>query len=169
MAMAARMPMIATTIISSMRVKPRWFPRVRCRLDQKRSIRSSLNVRRSISNCCQGLRLNGGASLHGGRENERRGARLRESDGDRRSCAGFDRNGRSVAGSADRRRDGLRCVVDKDEPIDDLVAVGLIVVVDPYVGGRTEVEIGQASLGRREKHQSAQQDREMDPLAATAT
>src|SRR5947199_10770665 len=26
MAMAARMPMIATTIISSMRVKPRWFP-----------------------------------------------------------------------------------------------------------------------------------------------
>src|SRR6266849_4066396 len=28
MAMAARMPMIATTIISSMRVKPRWFATV---------------------------------------------------------------------------------------------------------------------------------------------
>src|SRR2546425_9634289 len=29
MAIAARMPMIATTIISSMRVKPRWFPTMR--------------------------------------------------------------------------------------------------------------------------------------------
>jgi hypothetical protein len=26
MAMAARMPMIATTIINSIKVKPRWFP-----------------------------------------------------------------------------------------------------------------------------------------------
>src|SRR6266478_705653 len=169
MAMAARMPMIATTIISSIRVKPRWFPRVRWRLDQKRSIRSSVNIRRSISNCCQGLRLSGEASLHGGRENERRGARLRESDGNERSCAGFDRNEGGETGIADWRRDGLRRVVDKDEPIDDLVAVGFIVVLDPYVGGRIEVEIGQASLGRREKHQSAQQDREMDPLPATAT
>src|SRR2546422_11396365 len=44
MAIAARMPMIATTIISSMRVKPRWLPRFRCRLYQNRSIRFSFVV-----------------------------------------------------------------------------------------------------------------------------
>src|SRR6267143_1623978 len=169
MAMAARMPMIATTIISSMRVKPRWLRMFRWRLFQKRSIRSSLNVRSSIGIAAKGLRLNGGATLHVGRENERRGARLRESDRRERSCAGCDRNEGGVAGIADPRRDGFHRVVDKDEPVDDLVAVGLLVVLDPYVGGRIEVEIGQASLGRREKHQSAQQDREMDPLPATAT
>src|SRR5258705_10001783 len=141
MAMAARMPMIATTIISSMRVKPRWFPRVRRRLDQKRSIRSSLNVRSPISNCCQGLRLNGGASLHGGRENERRGARLRESDSSKRSSAGVDGNDGGVAGIADLRRNSFSRVVDENEPIEDFVAVGLLVVRDPYSAVRIEVEI----------------------------
>src|SRR6185503_7946389 len=152
MAMAARMPMIATTIISSMRVKPRWFPRVRWRLDQKRSIRSSLNVRRSIRICYQGLRLNGGASLDVGRENERRGARFRESDSDERSCAGFCRNRRGVAGIADRRHDETRRIVDKDESIDDLVALGLVVVLDPYSAVRIEVQVGEPALCEREKH-----------------
>jgi len=64
-----------------------------------------------------------------------------------------------MAGVADRWRDGFSRVVDKNKPVDDLVAVGLIVVLDPYVAGRIEVQIGQAALCEREKHQSAQEDR----------
>src|SRR6185369_2756740 len=126
MAMAARMPMIATTIISSMRVKPRWLRR----LCQKLSIRSSLNVFEPASQiCCQGLRLMAEGTLHLGRDSERRGARFGESDAYQRSCAGFDWNERGAADLADGRHDRLRRVLDKDESIDDLVAVGLLAVV----------------------------------------
>jgi len=101
-----------------------------------------------------------------GRENERRGAGLRKSDSDERSCAGFDRNKRGVAGIADRRHDAFRRVVDKDESIEDLVAIGLIVVLDPYSEVRIEVQIREPALGEREKHQGAQQDRKRYPLTA---
>jgi hypothetical protein len=57
-----------------------------------------------------------------------------------------------VAGIADRRHDEFRRVVDKDESIDDLVAVGLLVVLDPYSAVRMEVQIGEPALCEREKH-----------------
>src|SRR5215467_9734740 len=118
--------------------------------------------------CYQGLRLTGGASLDVGRDRERRGARFRESDSDERSCAGLDRNRRGVAGIADRRHDDFCRVVDKDESIDDLVAVGLLAVLDPDAVVRIEVQIGEPALYECEKHQSAQQDRrERYPLTAT--
>jgi hypothetical protein len=108
-------------------------------------------------------------TLHLGRDSERRGARFGESDGYQRSCAGFDGNERGAADLADSRDDRLRRVPDKDESIDDLFAIGLLAVVDPFAAGRIEVEIGQAALGGREKHQRAQQDCEMGPLAPMAT
>ena len=111
----------------------------------------------------------GGASLDVGRENERRGARLRESDGEERSCARVDRNGRGVRDIAAGRRDGFLRVVDEDESVEDLVAVGFVVVLDPEDAGRTEVQFGKAPLRGREEHQTAQQCRERHLLAATAT
>jgi hypothetical protein len=71
-----------------------------------------------------------------------------------------------VAGIADRWDDAFRRVVDKDESIDDLVAVGLLVVSDLYFAGRIEVQIGEPPLSGREKHEGAQQDRESYPLTA---
>src|SRR5690348_3709611 len=124
MAMAARMPMIATTIISSMRVKPRWLPRHGRRVFQKRSIRSSLDVTKFPSVCCESSALSG-ATLRVGRERERRGARLRESDDNQGRCERFSESDRGEAEIAGRRRDGLRRIVEEDEPIDDLIASGL--------------------------------------------
>jgi hypothetical protein len=57
-----------------------------------------------------------------------------------------------MAGIADRRHDECHRVVDKDESIDDLVAVGLLVVLDPYPAVRMEVQIGEPALCEREKH-----------------
>jgi hypothetical protein len=71
-----------------------------------------------------------------------------------------------MAGSADRRRNRFSRVVDENEPIEDFVAVGLLVVLDPYSAVRIEVQIGEPALGGREKHQGAQQDRERYPLTA---
>jgi hypothetical protein len=51
-----------------------------------------------------------------------------------------------VAGIADRRHDAFRRVVDKDQSIDDLVAFGLLVVLDPYSAVRIEVQIGEPAL-----------------------
>ena len=73
-----------------------------------------------------------------------------------------------MAGAADRRRDGVSRVVDKNKPVDDLVAVGLVVVLDPYDAGRVEVQFGQPALREREEQQTAQQNREMHPVE-TAT
>ena len=91
-------------------------------------------------------------TLHLGRDSERRRARFGETDGYQRSCAGFDGSERGAADLADRKHDRLRGVIDKDESIDDLVAVGLLAVVDPFAAGRIEVEIGQAPLGGCEEH-----------------
>src|SRR5882762_414626 len=87
MAMAARMPMIATTIISSMRVKPRWFAtesrffvhhhRMRAPCS---SIRVDVIVRCSCVGCSFDAMLrrkdNADTLVRGAHENERRyGAR----------------------------------------------------------------------------------------------
>jgi hypothetical protein len=101
-----------------------------------------------------------------GRESGRRSARLRESDGDERSRARFDRNERGVAGIADLRRNRFSRVVDENEPIEDFVAVGLLVVLDPHDAGRVEVQLGQPPLREHEVHQTAQQGRETHPVAA---
>src|SRR5881296_4280671 len=132
MAIAARMPMIATTIISSIRVKPRWLPRFRCRLYQNRSMRSSFVVR-VPPDCSHALPpLEGGALLGAGREGVRRSARLREADGGKSKRARFERNEGGVAGIASRRRLGFSRVVDKNEPVKNLIAVGLLVVLEPH-------------------------------------
>src|SRR2546426_4831575 len=113
MAMAARMPMIATTIISSIRVKPRWLPRFRCRLYQNRSMRSSL-LFEFLPDCSHALPpLEGGALLGAGRERVRRSAGLREADGGKSQRARLERNEGGVAGTACRRRLGFNRVVDK--------------------------------------------------------
>jgi hypothetical protein len=74
-----------------------------------------------------------------------------------------------MAGVADHRRSRFSGVVDKDEPVDDLVAVGLLVVLDPHDAGRVEVQFGQPALREREKHEGAQQDRLRHLLTAAAT
>jgi len=58
-----------------------------------------------------------------------------------RSSAGVDGNDGGVAGIADLRRNSFSRVVDENEPIEDFVAVGLLVVRDPYSAVRIEVEI----------------------------
>src|SRR5437660_12841862 len=128
MAMAARMPMIATTIISSMRVKPRWLRMFRWRLFQKRSIRSSLNVRSSLPRySCPKLPPCGGAPLNVGRDWVRRSATLREPDGDESYGARFERNIRGVTGIADRRRGGFSGVGEEVEQGEILSVVGSVV------------------------------------------
>ena len=73
-----------------------------------------------------------------------------------------------MAGIADLRRKRFNRVVDKNEPVDDLVAIGLLIVLDPYDAGRVEVQFGQPALREREEQQTAQQNREMHPVE-TAT
>jgi len=63
-----------------------------------------------------------------------------------------------MASIADRRDDRFLRVVDKNKPVDDLVAVGLVIVLDPHDAGRVEVQFGQPAFREREKHQSAQQE-----------
>src|SRR2546425_4791027 len=169
MAIAARMPMIATTIISSIRVKPRWLPRFRCRLYQNRSMRSSF-VFEFLPDCGHALPPleEGGGLLGSGREGVRRSAGLREANGGKIKKARFERNEGGVAGIASRRRLGFSRVVDKNEPVKDLIAVGLLVVLDPYDAGRVEVQFGQPALREREEYQTAEQNREMHPVE-TAT
>src|SRR6266508_2177801 len=153
MAMAARMPMIATTIISSIRVKPRWLPRFRCRLYQNRSMRSSFVFEfEFLPDCSHALPpLEGGALLSAGREGVRRSAGLREADGGKSKRARFERNEGGVAGIASRRRLGFSRVVDKNEPVKNLIAVGLLVVLDPCEADRVEVHFGQPVLREREE------------------
>src|SRR2546426_10498154 len=129
MAMAARMPMIATTIISSIRVKPRWLPRFRCRLYQNRSMRSSF-VFEFLPDCGHALPPleEGGALLGAGREGVRRSAGLREANGGKIKKARFERNEGGVAGKDSRRRLGVRRGGEKNEPGEDLTAVGVVVV-----------------------------------------
>jgi len=71
-----------------------------------------------------------------------------------------------VAGIADLRRNRFSRVFDENEPIEDFVAVGLLVVLDPHDAGRVEVQLGQPALRECEKYQTAQQGREKDPMAA---
>src|SRR2546425_12398136 len=99
MAMAARMPMIATTIISSIRVKPRWFPKFRCRLFQNRIIQFSLVVLGFLPDCSHVHPPRGaGAFLGGGRKRRRRSAGLREAERDESKGACFQRDEASGAG-----------------------------------------------------------------------
>src|SRR2546425_11485689 len=151
MAMAARMPMIATTIISSIRVKPRWLPRFRCRLYQNRSMHSSFVVRVPPRLQSRAPAFRGRALLGAGREGVRRSAGLREADGGKSQRARFERNEGGVVGTACRRRLGFSRVVDKNEPVKNLVAVGLLVVLDPCDAGRVEVQFGQPVLREREE------------------
>src|SRR5262249_42706525 len=126
MAMAARMPMIATTIISSMRVKPRWLRR----LVQKLSIGSSIKVRERVRlQCsivlqthCREPPPRGGAVLREGRDCERGCAGLGEADSRQRVCAGLERDDGGSVSFADRGHDGFRRIIDEDQPFDDLVA-----------------------------------------------
>ena len=71
-----------------------------------------------------------------------------------------------MAGIAGLRRNSFSRVVDEHEPIEDFVAVGLLVVLDPHDTGRVEVQLGQPVFREREKHQSAQQGGETHPVAA---
>ena len=107
------------------------------------AIREPKNLRRVVD---PELAATGSAvwrgTLHEGREREWRSAWLRESDDDERWAARFDRNERGVADIASRRRDRLGRVVDEDEPVNDLIAVGLVVVLDPDVVGRIKVQVG---------------------------
>src|SRR5437870_2238922 len=167
MAMAAKMPMIATTIISSMRVKPRWLPKLRRRVYQNRSIRSSL-LFEFLPDCSHALPpLQGGALLGSRREGVRRSARLREADGNESKRGRLARTENGVAGVADRRCPGFSRVVDKDEPVENLIAVGLLVVLEPHDAASVEFQFGQPALREREEQQTAEQDRERQLLAAS--
>src|SRR5262249_42089361 len=73
----------------------------------------------------------GEATLGVRQSGERGSARLRESDGGESERACITRKGSRVAGFAGFRGSGLDRRVDKDEPVDDLVAVGPVVVLEP--------------------------------------
>src|SRR5262245_32999758 len=80
MAIAARIPMIATTIISSMRVKPRWLRKFRRRAVQKRSIDVLLECSTFVLGCCHTRPAqDGGALAYTDNEREYGGARDSES------------------------------------------------------------------------------------------
>ena len=111
-------------------------------------------------------RRSGGAPLSVGEENERRCARLREPDSDKSEWARVERNGRGVNGIAGFRCCGFSRVIDEDEPVDDLVAIRLVVVFEPYATVPIEVQVGQPALGGRKEYQTAQQHREIRSLAA---
>src|SRR6267142_4495117 len=166
MAMAARMPMIATTIISSIRVKPRWLPRFRRRLFQNRSIRFSFVVYVPSRLRSHAPAFRGGASLDAGREGVRRSAGLRRTECDETTGARFQGNEASVADFARRRYPGGSRVVDENEPVKNFIAVELVVVLDPHDAGRVEVEFGQPALREREEHEDEEQDCERYLLAA---
>src|SRR5882724_12957939 len=166
MAMAARMPMIATTIISSIRVKPRWLPRFRWRLFQNRSIRFSFVVYVLSRLQSHAPAFRGGASLDAGREGVRRSAGFRRAECEETKGALFQRNEAGVADFACRRYPGGSRVVDENEPVKNFIAVELVVVLDPHDAGRVEVEFGQPALREREEHQDNKQDCERYLLAA---
>src|SRR5439155_18691275 len=145
MAMAARMPMIATTIISSMRVKPRWLPSFRWRLFQNRSMLFLLSFNFLLFVVTR-TRLERAFLCDGEREGERGSPGLREADRDQGTRTWFERSGVGVADFAGRRRLGDGKVVDVDEPVEDLVAVALVAVLDAHDTGRVEVDFGQPAL-----------------------
>src|SRR5262249_45113180 len=127
MAMAARIPMIATTIISSIRVKPRWLRPITRRFLQKLSIQSSSE--------CTNLLLesppsSGRAWLRVRGQRRRGSAGLGDLDGDETERTRIDRHEGSPGGIVRFRGAGLSGVVDEHEPIDDLVGVDLFVVLD---------------------------------------
>jgi len=95
--------------------------------------------------------LEGRALLGEGREGVRRSAGFREANGGKIKKARVERNEGDVAGIASRRRLGFSRVVDKNEPVKNLIAVGLLVVLDPYDAGRVEVQFGQPVLREREE------------------
>jgi len=95
--------------------------------------------------------FDGGALLGAGREGVRRSAGLREADGAKGKRARFERNENGVAGITSRRRLGFSRVVDKNEPVKNLVPVGLLVVLDPCDAGSVEVQFGQPVLREREE------------------
>src|SRR5437879_945294 len=153
MAMAARVRMIATTIISSMRVKPRWFPRLRRRFCQNRIMCLSLvEVELSLRDRSRRTRTGGGARLSTlERETARRSSRLRKIRCDESEQTRFERAGASAGGCTGCGRLGFGGVVDVDEPVEDLVAVELLVVLDAQGSEIAEVELGQPALGGREQ------------------
>src|SRR5262249_29433520 len=97
---------------------------------------------------------------------ERGSARLREPDGDESAWTRVKRDGCGVNGTTGSGGCGFSRVVEEDEPVEDLLAVRLVVVLEPHATVRTEVLVGPAALGHCEERQTAQQDREMDPTAA---
>ena len=97
----------------------------------------------------------------------RRSARLREADGDESTRARFEENGSGVAGIAYRKRPGFSRVVDKDEPVENLIAVGFLVVLEPHDAASVEFQFGQPALRESEEQQTSEQDRERQLLAAS--
>src|SRR5437899_6879278 len=165
MAMAARMPMIATTIIRSMRVKPRWLPSFRWRLFQNRSMLFLLSFNFLLFVVTR-TRLERAFLCDGGREGERGSPGLREADRDQGKRTRFERSDVGVADFAGRRRLGGGKVGDVDEPVENFIAVDLVPVLDSHDTGRVEVDFGQPALQRCEQQQSEEQDCERRLLAA---
>src|SRR3989442_15215694 len=83
------------------------------------------------------------AFLDGGREGEGGAPGLGETDRDQGKRMRFEKSNVGVADFAGRRRLGGREVVDVDEPVEDLIAVDLLAVLDPHDTGRVEVDFGQ--------------------------
>ena len=104
-------------------------------------------------------------ALSAGEEEMRRCARLRELDSDESEWTRVKRDGCGVNGTTGSRGGGFSRVVEEDEPVEDLVAVRLVVVLEPHATVRTKVLVGQAALGHCEERQTAQQDREVHPVA----
>src|SRR5262249_14852186 len=105
-------------------------------------------------------------ALSAGEEDVRRCARLRELDSDESEWTRVERNGCGVNSITGSGGCGFSRVVEEDEPVDDLVAVRLVVVLEPYTAVRIEVQVGQTALGHYEQGQTAQQDREIRSWAA---
>ena len=104
-------------------------------------------------------------ALSAGEEDVRRCARLRELDSDESEWTRVERNGCGVNSITGSGGCGFSRVVEEDESVEDLVAVRLVVVLEPHATVRTEVLVGQAALGHCEERQTAQQDREVHPEA----
>jgi len=47
-----------------------------------------------------------------------------------------------MADIAYRKRPGFSRVVNKDEPVENLIAIELLVVLDPHNAGRVEIQFG---------------------------
>src|SRR5262249_815908 len=90
-------------------------------------------------------------ALSAGEEDMRRCARLRELDRDERErtrVSGNGYDGKRMSGSGGC---GFSRVVEENEPVDDLVTVRLVVVLEPYTTVRIEVQVGQTALGHYEQ------------------